>query len=246
MTGSTHTAEPIYTQPNPHPVRSNISCNYAGCSATSRIIFNYETDLYPSYEAACPLPVLNLYFWLTDFQILTEYLLISINDKFYGRCDGGADNQLDNIYQCLYNADITEWIFFNGISPDLADDPDGIEWGSTRIKIEINITDNVDSLESNIHGNLLDAYVEFDCIQDVSQSKRIVDQKYIINTTQQRYDMKQHVECQGAGCNASVTFDVVGVCNNPRLTIQFWLSGMFNYLVLTEFEVRTVSTFELF
>lgn len=229
------------------PVDLNMSCNYAGCTVRSSIEVVHD---YQDLSLQCNLPILNLYFWQTDFLIDSEYLMVALNDKYFGRCDGIADNDFSQIYQCLWNADISEWIFDNHLTDILSVD----DYFVTQLFIDLTITDNVDSLESMTpNGHLLDAKVEFECFNITStdtnlRSKRIIEKEFLlydadtIASNGERQNLTAHVECQGAGCNASVTFNIKGTCYNPHLIVQFWLS---DFLVFNEYVDTSINDVHL-
>lgn len=195
---------------------AELGCVHTGCSTYTNFQLQFDTNEYANALQACPLPLLDLSFYLTDFKTVSEFLSISINDHLYGLCDGGSDDVYDSRYQCLYKADISDWVFTN--SADV-----------TQILINLNSSSHVDSLDSaNVFKQLINAQVNITCMQNTpaynkKQVSGILDS---YNANAEYKTLQLDFECQGMGCSVTADFDVIGICTAPTLYVAFWLSGM--------------------
>ena len=191
------------TTSNGYPTGSTqLTCVHAGCSAAT--IFSLDVEF-----TECEIPTLDLSFWLTDFGISTEYLAIGINGHLYGWCDGGKDDDFKSIHTCLHKADIEEWA----------------DWDvhGNELELTINASSNVNGLDANKDGYLVNAVATLTCEPRANDRKTIGADVNPVNK-----DLKSvivPIECQGVGCYTYSLFHIRnGICYQPRLSVAFWLS----------------------
>ena len=189
------------TDSNGFPIGSTtLTCVHAGCAATATFALDVEF-------AECEVPKLDLSFWLTNFGIETEFLSIGVNGHLYGWCDGGRDGNLGTgtIHTCLKDADIEEWADW--------------EVNGNELVLTLNASSNVDGLDTNKDGYLVNAVASLTCEPRANDKKTMGAD--VDPTNDKLKSVILPIECQGVGCYTYSLFHIRnGICQHHLLHLQ--------------------------
>ena len=184
-----------------------LNCVYAGCSVDA--LFTLDLDF-----KECLIPTLDLLFWSTDFEADTEFLSIGINGHLYGWCDGPDAGESNGYYHCLHDADISEWADW--------------ERNGNRLALEINASSQVDALDANKDGFLVDAVARITC-KPQSEDRKIMGGD-ILPSDSELNTVILPIQCQGVGCFTVSLFHIRdNICYRPTLSVSFWLSDFLTF-----------------
>ena len=123
-------------------------------------------------------------------------------------------SESDGYYHCLHDADISEWADW--------------ERNGNRLALQINASSQVDALDTNHNGFLVDAVARITC-KPQSEDRKIMGAD-ILPSDSELNNVMLPIECQGVGCFTVSLFHIRdSICYQPTLSVSFWLSDFLTF-----------------